>query len=155
VIQAVTWLFLFGEMFRKVIDIPGFSYPGSYLAFLIPGIEAVTTTVQTLVIVGLGYAGGARYPGGALGIVVLIVAAVEVGVLWGALSNMTGMLARSREAVIGVYTVFMLPPMFLSSAFMQPGFRPAGCRRSRLATRSTGRFRSAGTCCRAAPTGPP
>ena len=44
--------------------------------------------------------------------------------LWGALSNMTGMLARSREAVIGVYTVFMLPLMFLSSAFMQPGFLP-------------------------------
>ena len=107
-------------MFRKVIDIPGFSYQGSYLAYLIPGIvamnamsgnmwagmamieeidrgtlnrflvtpasrlaimnasvaeQAVTTTVQTLIIVGLGYAGGARYPGGALGIVVLIVAA--------------------------------------------------------------------------------
>ena len=37
---------------------------------------------------------------------------------------MTGMLLRSREAVIGVYTLFMLPLMFLSSAFMQPGFLP-------------------------------
>jgi ABC-2 type transport system permease protein len=169
VIQPAIWLFLFGELFRKVIDIPGFTYQGSYLAFLIPGVvamnamsgnmwagmsmieeidrgtlnrflvspasrlaimnasvaeQAVTTTVQTLIIVGLGYAGGARYPGGALGIVVLAVAAIEVGVLWGALSNMTGMLARSREAVIGVYTIFMLPLMFLSSAFMQPGFLP-------------------------------
>jgi ABC-2 type transport system permease protein len=169
VIQPAIWLFLFGELFRKVTDIPGFSYQGSYLAFLIPGVvamnamsgnmwagmsmieeidrgtlnrflvspasrlaimnasvaeQAVTTTVQTLIIVGLGYAGGARYPGGALGIVILAVAAIEVGVLWGALSNMTGMLARSREAVIGVYTIFMLPLTFLSSAFMQPGFLP-------------------------------
>jgi ABC-2 type transport system permease protein len=169
VIQPVIWLFLFGEMFRKIIDIPGFSYHGSYLAYLIPGIvamnamsanmwagmtmieeidrgtlnrflvspasrlaimnasvaeQAVSTTVQTLIIVGLGAAGGARYPGGALGVAVLIAAAIEVGVLWGALSNMTGMLLRAREAVIGVYTFFMLPLMFLSGAFIQPSFLP-------------------------------
>ncbi|HVT71094.1 MAG TPA: ABC transporter permease [Trebonia sp.] len=86
--------------------------------------QAVSTTVQTLIIAALGYAGGASYPGGAAGITVLTVAAILVGVFWGALSNMTGMLLRSREAVIGVYTLFMLPLMFLSSAFMQPGFLP-------------------------------
>jgi ABC-2 type transport system permease protein len=37
---------------------------------------------------------------------------------------MTGMLLRSREAIIAVYTFFMLPLMFLSSAFMQPAFLP-------------------------------
>ena len=37
---------------------------------------------------------------------------------------MTGMLLRAREAIIGVYTFFMLPLMFLSSAFIQPGFLP-------------------------------
>jgi ABC-2 type transport system permease protein len=56
--------------------------------------------------------------------VILVVASIEVGVLWGALSNMTGMLLRAREAIIGVYTFFMLPLMFLSSAFMQPSFLP-------------------------------
>ena len=169
VIQPVIWLFLFGELFHKIIDIPGFGYTGSYLAYLVPGIvamnamsgnmwagmsmieeiergtlnrflvtpasrmaimnasvaeQAVATTVQTLIIVVLGYAGGARYPGGMPGIVVLILAAILVGVLWGALSNMVGMLLRSREAIIGVYTFFMLPLMFLSSAFMKPGFLP-------------------------------
>jgi ABC-2 type transport system permease protein len=169
VIQPVIWLFLFGEMFHKVIDIPGFGYQGPYLAYLIPGIvamnamsgnmwagmamieeidrgtlnrflvtpasrlaimnaavaeQAVSTTVQTLIVVGLGAAGGASYPGGAAGIMILIAASIEVGVLWGALSNMTGMLTRSREAIIGVYTFFMLPLMFLSSAFMQPSFLP-------------------------------
>jgi len=169
VIQPVIWLFLFGALFHKIIDIPGFAYDGSYLAYLVPGIvamnamsgnmwagmsmieeidrgtlnrflvapasrlaimnatvleQAVTTIVQTLIIVVLGYAGGARYPGGIPGIAVLTLAAVLVGVLWGALSNMTGMMLRSREAIIGVYTFFMLPLMFLSSAFMQPSFMP-------------------------------
>ena len=169
VVQPAIWLFLFGELFHKVIDIPGFAYHGSYLAYLIPGIvamnamsgnmwagmsmieeidrgtlnrflvtpasrlaimnasvaeQAVSTSVQTLIIVGLGYAGGARYPGGVVGIVILIVASILVGVLWGGLSNMTGMLLRSREAIIGVYTFFMLPLMFLSSAFMQTQLMP-------------------------------
>ena len=67
---------------------------------------------------------GAFYPGGVVGVVVIIVASILVGVFWGALSNMTGMLLRSREAIIGVYTLFMLPLMFLSSAFIQPSFMP-------------------------------
>lgn len=169
VVQPAIWLFLFGELFRRVIDIPGFAYQGSYLAYLVPGIvamnamsgnmwagmsmieeiergtlnrflvtpasrtaimnasvaeQAVATTVQTLIIVVLGYAGGARYPGGVAGVAVLTAAAVGVGVLWGGLSNVAGMLLRSREAIIGVYTFFMLPLMFLSSAFMKPGFMP-------------------------------
>jgi ABC-2 type transport system permease protein len=169
VIQPAIWLFLFGELFHKVIDIPGFAYQGSYLAYLVPGVvamnamsgnmwagmamieeidrgtlnrflvtpasrlaimnasvveQSVSTVIQTLIIVVLGYAGGASYAGGAPGIVVLILASVLVGVFWGALSNMTGMLSRSREAIIGVYTFFMLPLMFASSAFMQQGFLP-------------------------------
>ena len=169
VVQPAIWLFLFGELFHKVIDIPGFAYGGSFLAYLVPGTvamnamssnmwagmtvieeiergtlnrllvtpasrlaimnaavveQAVSTVVQTLIIVGLGLAGGARYPGGVTGVIVLVVAAVLVGVMWGALSNLTGMLLRSREAVIAVYTFFMLPLMFLSSAFMQPSLMP-------------------------------
>jgi ABC-2 type transport system permease protein len=169
VIQPAIWLFMFGDLFHKIIDIPGFGYHGSYLAYLVPGVVAMNamsgnmwagmtmieeiergtlnrflispasrlaimnaavveqglaTIVQTLIIVVLGYAGGARYPGGAGGIVVLTVAAIFIGVLWGALSNTAGMLLRSREAIIGVYTFFMFPLMFLSSAFMKPSFLP-------------------------------
>jgi ABC-2 type transport system permease protein len=100
--------------------------PASRLAIMNASVveQAVSTTAQTLIIVVLGYAGGARYPGGVVGVVVLIVASILVGVFWGALSNMTGMLLRSREAIIGVYTLFMLPLMFLSSAFIQPSFMP-------------------------------
>ena len=169
IVQPAIWLFLFGELFRRVIDIPGFGASGSYLDYLIPGIvamnamsgnmwagmamieeiergtlnrflvspasrigimnatvaeQAVSTTVQTLIILLLGLAGGASYPGGAGGCVVLILASVLVGIVFGALSNVTGMLLRSREAIIGVYTFFMLPLMFLSSAFMQTRLMP-------------------------------
>ena len=41
VIQPVIWLFLFGQLFRRVIDIPGFAYHGSYLAYLVPGVIAM------------------------------------------------------------------------------------------------------------------
>ena len=80
--------------------------------------------MQSLIIVALGLAGGARYQGGAGGVAVMVAASILVGVLWGGLSNMTGMLLRSREAIIGVYTFFMLPLMFLSSAFIPPAFMP-------------------------------
>jgi ABC-2 type transport system permease protein len=169
VVQPAIWLFLFGELFKKIIDLPGFGASGSYLEYLVPGIvamnamsgnmwagmsmieeiergtldrflvspasrvgllngtvaeQAVGTSYQSLIIVGLGLAGGARYPGGAGGVAVLIVASVLVGIVFGALSNMVGMLLRSREAIIGVYTFFMLPLMFLSSAFIATSLMP-------------------------------
>jgi len=169
VVQPVIWLFLFGALFRKVIDIPGFAFGGSYLAYLVPGViamnamsnnmwagmtmieeiergtlnrflvspasrlaimnatvaeQGVSTTVQSLIIVGLGLAGGARYQGGIAGVAVMVAASILVGVVFGALSNVAGMLLRSREAIIGVYTFFMLPLIFLSSAFMPTRLMP-------------------------------
>ena len=169
VVQPVIWLFLFGQLFRKVIDIPGFAFGGTYLDYLVPGLiamnamannmwagmtmieeidrgtlnrflaapasrvgimnatvaeQAVSTTVQSLIIIGLGLAGGARYHGGVAGVAVMVAASILVGVVFGALSNTVGMLLRSREAIIGVYTLFMLPLIFLSSAFMPTQLMP-------------------------------
>jgi ABC-2 type transport system permease protein len=168
-VQPAIWLFLFGELFRRVIDIPGFKFGGSYLDYLIPGIvamnamsnnmwagmtmieeiergtlnrllvspasrigimnatvaeQSVATAVQTIIILLLGLAGGATYPGGAGGAIVLILASILVGIVFGALSNVCGMMLKSREAIIGVYTFFMLPLMFMSSAFMQTQLMP-------------------------------
>lgn len=42
-IQPMIWLLLFGELFQKVVDIPGFDSGGaSYIAFLTPGVVAMT-----------------------------------------------------------------------------------------------------------------
>ena len=181
VVQPVIWLFLFGQLFRRVIDIPGFAFHGTYLDYLVPGViamnamsnnmwagmtmieeiergtlnrflvspasriaimnatvaeQAVSTAVQSLIIVALGLAGGARYHGGVAGVAVVVAASILVGVVFGALSNAVGMTLRSREAIIGVYTFFMLPLMFLSSAFiltrLMPGWMQAIASRNPL-----------------------
>ncbi len=42
-IQPMIWLLLFGQLFAKVIDIPGFSSDGqSFVAFLTPGVVMMT-----------------------------------------------------------------------------------------------------------------
>jgi ABC-2 type transport system permease protein len=167
-IQPVIWLFLFGSLFRRVVELPGFGAP-SYLDYLVPGVVimsalsasmwsgmtvleeidrgimdrflvlplhrsaiinasvvmvSITTTIQSLIIVGLGWAAGARYPGGVAGVLVLVVASILVAVVFSALSNSVGMLARQRETIIGINTFLLLPLTFLSTAFMAKGLMP-------------------------------
>ena len=86
--------------------------------------QGVTTTIQTIIILALGLAGGARYPGGGLGAVIVVVASILIGNVFGALSNTVGMLVRQREAIIGINVFFMLPLTFLSSAFLPPALMP-------------------------------
>ena len=107
-IQPAIWLFLFGNLFRQVVELPGFGAT-SYLDYLVPGVvvmnavstnmwagmgtleeiergtlnrfltrpvrrsaiinanvveQAVSTAVQSLIIVLLGWRAGAHYPGG-------------------------------------------------------------------------------------------
>lgn len=40
--QPILWLLLYGQLFRKVVEIPGFG-GGSYIQFLTPGIVIMTT----------------------------------------------------------------------------------------------------------------
>lgn len=42
-VQPVIWLLLFGQLFRSVIDLPGFAQaPGGFLQFLTPGVVMMT-----------------------------------------------------------------------------------------------------------------
>ena len=170
--QPVVWLFLFGQLFKRVVELPGFG-SASYLDYLVPGVvvmnavstnmwagmgtideiergtlnrflvtpvsrsalvnanvieQAVSTTVQSLIIILLGYLGGARYPGGAVGAAVLVVASVLIGVVFSALSTTMGLLLRQRETIIGLSVFLLLPLTFLSSAFMSRALMPAWMR---------------------------
>lgn len=162
-IQPAIWLFLFGNLFRRVVELPGFG-TGSYLDYLVPGVvvmsavssnmwsgmgvleeidrgtmnrflitpvsrgailnaavveQALSTTVQSVIIVLLGMAAGAGFPG-----VPLIVASVLLGTVFSAFSNTIGMLVRQRETLIGLNTLLLLPLTFLSSAFVAKGLMP-------------------------------
>src|SRR5580704_5509955 len=167
-IQPVIWLFLFGSLFRKVVEQPGFG-AGSYLDYLVPGVvimsalsasmwsgmtvleeidrgvmdrflvlplhrsaiinasavmQALTCAVQSIIIVLLGWAGGAHYAGGITGMLVLIAASVLIAIVFSAFSNTVGMLARQRETIIGINSFLLLPLTFLSTAFMATALMP-------------------------------
>ena len=171
-IQPVIWLFLFGSLFRKVVELPGFGSP-SYLDYLVPGVvimsalstsmwsgmtvleeidrgimdrflvlplhrsaiinasvimQSLMTTVQSVIIISIGWAAGAHYPGGLPGVVVLIATSVLIAIVFSAFSNTVGMLARQRETIIGINTFLLLPLTFLSSAFMAPSQMPSWMR---------------------------
>ena len=167
-IQPVIWLFLFGSLFRKIVELPGFG-TSSYLDYLVPGVvimsalstsmwsgmtvleeidrgimdrflvlplhrsaiinasvimQSIMTTVQSVIIVALGWAAGAHYPGGAAGVLVLIAGSVLIAIVFSAFSNTVGMLARQRETIIGINTFLLLPLTFLSSAFIVTALMP-------------------------------
>ncbi|ALV36783.1 ABC transporter permease [Streptomyces sp. CdTB01] len=171
-VQPVIWLFLFGGLFKKVVELGGFGTT-TYLTYLVPGVVAMSalssnmwagmstleeiqrgtlnrflttpvsraalmngnvvnnglvTAFQSAVIVLLGLAGGADYPGGVGGVVILVLASVLLGTIFGALSNALGMLVRERESIIGINTFLLLPLTFLSSAFMAPSQMPSWMR---------------------------
>jgi ABC-2 type transport system permease protein len=171
-VQPVIWLFLFGSLFKKIVELGGFG-TGSYLDYLVPGVvvmsalssnmwagmatleeiqrgtldrflttpvsraalmngnivnNGLVTALQSVVIVLLGLLGGADYAGGVVGAAVLVLAAVLLGTVFGALSNALGMLVRERESIIGINTFLLLPLTFLSSAFMAPAQMPAWIR---------------------------
>src|SRR3981081_3195506 len=118
--QPIIWLVLFGQLFRRVVDIPGFP-AGSYITFLMPGIVlmsalygagwtgmgvideldrgvidrllvtptsrasiiggrllsgAISNVIGSLLLVVLGMLMSAHYPGGVLGMLVLLASAV-------------------------------------------------------------------------------
>lgn len=167
-VQPVIWLFLFGSLFRRVVELPGFG-TSSYLDYLVPGVvvmnalavnmwagmgtleeiergtlnrfltlpvsrgaimnanvveQLVSTALQSVVIVLLGWLAGARLPGGVAGVALLVLAAALLGTVFGALSNTIGMLVRQRESIIGINTFLLLPLTFLSTVFMARELMP-------------------------------
>src|SRR5262249_46643416 len=53
ILQPVIWLLLFGALFKRVVEIPGFQ-SGSYIVFLTPGV-AVMTAVMSAGWNGMGF----------------------------------------------------------------------------------------------------
>lgn len=44
-VQPVIWLLLFGQLFKRVVEIPGFT-AGSYIAFLTPGVVVMSAMLS-------------------------------------------------------------------------------------------------------------
>jgi ABC-2 type transport system permease protein len=169
-IQPIIWLLLFGQLFKNVVHIPGFTqHAGSYLEFITPGVivmtalfssgwagtvyiedmdrgvmdrllaspvsrgamivgtvayQALTTVVQTLVVFGIAFAAGARFDGGAVGVLVTLLAACLISVVIASFSNAVALLVRQQEALIGISQFIVLPLQFLSSSIMDTRAAP-------------------------------
>jgi ABC-2 type transport system permease protein len=86
--------------------------------------QAIVTVIQSLILVGLGLAIGARFPGGLVGVALLIAAAIVLGAAFGALSIGLALTMRKEESVVAAVQILLLPLTFLSSVFMQPNLVP-------------------------------
>jgi ABC-2 type transport system permease protein len=171
-IQPMIWLLLFGALFKRVVEIPGYQGP-SYIEYLTPGVivmtaissagwngmafiddmrsgvmdrllvspvwrsslnvgnlvySALTTTLQSLIIVVVALLVGAHFPNGVGGIAILIVVACLLSAGVAALSNALALVVRQEETLIAAVTSIVLPLTFLSSAFMQPNLVPGWIR---------------------------
>lgn len=107
------------DMDRGVMD-QMLSSPVSRGAMMASSVtnNGVTTIVQSLVIVAVALVTGARFDGGVLGVVVLMLAAVLLAAAFGSLSNGMALLVRTRESLIGFSTMLTLPLSFLSTAMI-------------------------------------
>ncbi len=86
--------------------------------------QAVLTVIQTLVVLGVSWLAGARFGGGVIGILILLLSAVLITFVFAALSNAIALLARQQTALIAISQVLAFPLMFLSSAIMDTKLSP-------------------------------
>ena len=86
--------------------------------------SALVVVVQSVIMIGLALAVGANFPGGVLGVVVLILVAALLGAAFGALSNSLALVTRQEESLIGAVTFLVLPLTFLSTALMREDLLP-------------------------------
>ena len=86
--------------------------------------QGLTTIVQTLIVFAIAFVAGARFSGGAAGIVVTVLASVLISVIIASFSNAVALLVRQQEALIGISQFIVLPLQFLSSAIMDTQLAP-------------------------------
>lgn len=90
--------------------------------------QSIVSTIQTLVVVGIALLAGARFPGGVIGVLVTILAAVLLTVAFAAISNAVALIVGQQQALIGISQLLTLPLLFASSATMDTGLAPSWVR---------------------------
>jgi ABC-2 type transport system permease protein len=91
--------------------------PASRLALVLSQVvrAGLTAIVQALVILIVGLALGVRVHGGAMGWLVVLLAAALISTVFGGISQGIALLVRREATMIGVANFIGLPLMFLSS----------------------------------------
>lgn len=86
--------------------------------------DATNLAIQSLIVVGLALLVGSTFPGGPLGVLVLVVIGCVLGGAIAGLSNALALVVRKEESLIGMVQFIVLPLTFISSAFMQLDLMP-------------------------------
>src|SRR5262249_17382587 len=89
---------------------------------------SVVSVVQSLILVGLGFVTGARFAGGIVGIIVLLICGMLLAAPFAALSNALALAIRKQESVIGASNFILMPLTFLSPVFMASAVMPGWIR---------------------------
>jgi len=86
--------------------------------------QTLGSLVPTAILMGIGYALGARFQGGIVGLIVMITALSAISAALSAFSHTVAMLLRREESLIAMVNFIVMPLTFLSTAFMPANLVP-------------------------------
>lgn len=86
--------------------------------------QLVICLAQSIVVLLIGWLGGATYPGGIGGMALAILVALLLGTIFCSLSTAAALTARNQVALIGISQIVVLPVTFLSSTMMPSSLMP-------------------------------
>ena len=117
------------DLDRKVVD-RFLAAPASRLAIVVSQVvrAGITAMIQTLILLLVGLALGVRVHGGALGWLVVFVAAFLLASAFAGFSNGLALLFRRPESMIATANMVGLPLMFLSSILLTAAVMPGWIR---------------------------
>jgi ABC-2 type transport system permease protein len=86
--------------------------------------QLVICLAQSIIVLAIGWAGGARYPGGVGGIAIALAVALLLATIFCSLSTGAALTARNQVALIGISQIVVLPVTFLSTTMMPSSLQP-------------------------------
>jgi ABC-2 type transport system permease protein len=86
--------------------------------------QLVTLGIQVAIIGAFAAALGARFEGGIVGYLILVMCTMLLGAAIASFSDAMALILRQRESVIGINTLLTLPLTFLSAAFLPLALAP-------------------------------
>jgi ABC-2 type transport system permease protein len=117
---------MISDLDRHVID-RFLASPASRIAIVLSQVvrAGITSVLQALLIVGVGYALGVRVHGGAAGWLVVIAAAALLAMVFAGFSHGVALLVRREASMIAMSNFVGLPLMFLSSILLTTRTMPS------------------------------
>jgi ABC-2 type transport system permease protein len=86
--------------------------------------QLIVCLAQSIVVLLIGWLGGAAYPGGAGGMALSLLAALLLATIFCSLSTAAALTARNQVALIGISQIVVLPVTFLSTTMMPATLMP-------------------------------